>query len=444
MRVGISSKLFWFLVYYFCKNPRKENQMEPVAFFNERTPLSGVSESIVRCERVKKVIAVALFTFISFIALFSIYDGTRTLLARPLKNSDFGWSIYQVAFGFLCAMGLSGATGYSIAKYQNAIESYHHNAYQGSFAETLTSLIDRPDLDDWKPVVSSFLDHFEPVLLDKYFLQKEVPLEQRTNHLLEKLKKGCCFGYSMAFLAKMKEGAKLSSKELKESIKFENVIYYQLVNNILWKLNSSISNRLLKNAFGVYRKTKWQGSFSDFLKENDLHGNIDVDKFLMAMMSYCKANGIGVDDFTNDLKNSVNYRRLFLDYCNLLSEDVLFYESDLIKNFENSQKPKEVLLTLFQNAETSISSQSQTSTLVGYVSVHHTNPDEKRSGHALFFQISDGFFRFTDSGAFLQHFFEFDSKEDMIEGLASHLKKAYGKDKDVSVSIILLGITPSL
>jgi len=410
--------------------------MEPVVFFNERTPLSGVSESIVRCERVKKVIAVALFIFVSVICVYYIYDGAKALSTGSLKRVDLIFSIFQVAIGFSYVMAVSGATGYSIAKYQNAAESYPHiNAYQGSLPENLISVLDKPNLNDWKPVVSSFLDHFEPVLLDKYFLQKEVPFEKRLNYLLEELKKGCCFGYSMAFLAKMKEGAKLSSKELKKSIKFENVIYYQLVHNILWALSPR-----LKAAYHFYRKSECDHSLLDFLNNLDLYEHTDLDKFVTTM---CVFLG-GRDNFNIEFKNSLNHNRQFLDYHNILSEDVLFHESNLLKNFENCQNPKEELLSLFQNAETGISAENQASTCAGYVSLDFTKPNEKRSGHAFFFQISDGFFRFTDSGASLKHFFEFDSKEDMIEGLASHLKRLFGKDKDVSVQIILLGITPSL
>ncbi|MBA3238770.1 MAG: hypothetical protein H0T62_10560 [Parachlamydiaceae bacterium] len=438
--------------------------MNSITFFNEKTPLSSLDKSDSSCTtleptqylQLKKISMITLAIFAVTLSIYYIYDGAKTLsVGRPLKTKDLGFSIVEIASGFIFLMLTSGCTGAYLGNYQSMKKSYpHHEAYQGTFLDDITSLLNSPQLDNfdvktWTLFLSNFLKQFDPVLLEQYFILKKVNSETQIDQIeyfCKKLRKGCCFGYSMAMLAKMKEGSKLPSRELKNSIKIENVVFFQLVNNILFDLNSSSVKSRVK--YLLSRLKENENSFKEIDNLLNVQDDEDVknNRYKSIVESIVNFQG-EMSDEIKDIEVSCNYRRLFLNYCNLFSDGLLFYQSESLKKNDSMESQCEILLKEFQKAETEILTQSlgthDEMSIAGYISLQLRKENDKRSGHAFFFQMSGGYFRFMDSGSPLNHFFEFQTKDTMITGLVDHLKACYGKYKDVEMEIILLGIPRS-
>jgi hypothetical protein len=401
--------------------------MNHVDFYNEKTPMiashqsSCTYASIDPSQRTKilniGIIVIGLLAFT--LSTYYMYDGAKSLTEKSVKPIALTFDIVEIfcgAIGFLFACGLGGYGAALYGNYQDLKESYPNSeAYQGSITSDLIGFANSPQRDRfdkmiWGSYFSNFLDQFDPVLLDRYFLLKNVATEKRIEHFREKLQEGCCTGYTMALIAKMKKNSNLSCNELKDSIKIENVVYFQIVYAILFELNRS---KALESI--------------DELEKKLLKINKEQKKELFAEFL------VSFDSSTTDPS------KLLFNYCDLFSDGLLFHESKCVKLNSNF-----TLSALIKDAEDDIFTQNKRDlnelTLSGSIDLNLIDTKEIKSGHTFFFQISDGYFRFMDTGSRLNHFFKFETKDRMIDALEDHLKKCYSKYKDISLSIILVGI----
>jgi hypothetical protein len=81
-------------------------------------------------------------------------------------------------------------------------------------------------------------------------------------------------------------------------------------------------------------------------------------------------------------------------------------------------------------------------TVAGYFYIQRPqNEKHKGSAHAIFFQITDGYYRFYDSASSTHDFKEFATLERMLEGVKSHMEMhSYKKG---SFQLVLVGLPHS-
>jgi hypothetical protein len=412
--------------------------MEPAAFYSERTPLTNSNEWPV-CEptlraQLKTFAWVTGYLLGTAACSYAIYDGAKTLSHSPSER-DLTYSIIQLTVGSLVSMFNCAIGGKKLAEYQNIKELYpNQEAYQGNIIDFYNFDNDSQQFDQavWNPFLNKFLNEFEPFLIERYFISKKISPDQRIAYLCNKLKKGCCYGFSMSLLSKMKKNARLSSDELKSGLKIENAAYYQLVYRLLLHLAKDDDYYYYPYVF-IYNH-KMNGDSLPFAECLNLY----------------EENSKKEDDITpeeiskeiNDLKENIQSPHCFiLNYFNLFADGILLFTSD---ELVFDQLEEESLLESLNLAEKAVLHQAveRKVSLAGHLSLEYRR-QTKKYAHAFFFQISDGYYRFFDSASHLFHFFEFPNKEKMARGLKEHIQTVYinfFKAKDVSIRIILIGI----
>lgn len=454
--------------------------MNTDTFFRETSPLIPALDQRFCCNpqnheqnyKYKKIALVVCGILFIAIVVSNINDGVKTIVARPLKTKDAIFAGVEIGASALCFIFSCIFAGCYIGKYQNLVESYPQGSYQGSF-NNYFEIYPRHQsvIDTGKHYIPEFINQFEPALLDAYFMIKKIESnENKIEYLGKKLEGGCCFGYSMALLAKMKNHANTSSKKLLSSLKVENIIYYQLTNSILWTLLNNTESFYYPAYYFLYREAteeekKIYSSFSDFLnfgventlelrrkikKNPDAISNNDALK-INEKMDISNNDVTDVDKelpkaetITSPYKKFFEHKQLFFNYCGFSSEGICIQAMNELE-IDNIEKID--LSNYFKKAQEGISQQATASnihnelTLAGYIYLKWTkNEKEKGSAHAIFFQMSDEHFRFYDSASPLNHFFEFTSKELMTTGILNHMKLHWDSFEKASLELVLVGI----
>lgn len=448
--------------------------MNPELFFQETTPLTcstPVQESFC-CNslspnqryQLKKTAFIIGGIFAVAILLYSIYDGVKSFEARPLKTMDAVFAGAQMTLAASAFFFYSAFAGIHLGRYQNLVESYPQESYQGSlakyFEEGFIGHRHHFVIENGKQFIPMFISKFEPALLDRYFLIKKIENseEKKIEFLCNELERGCCFGHSMALLAKMKNHAKTSSEELLNSISIENIIYCQLTNSILWDLRNDQDSSFYPALYSYYQDlTEREYSFSEWMNHieemliqrrresrNVKTDAIDTDEDIcITNNKLSEAEGIKSYD------NLFEHKRLFFNFCGFDSASIFIHE------VKNKLKISELhcfnLSIHFDTAQQEIVNQARKyhytfnqMTMAGYIYIQRPeNKEYEGIAHAIFFQISDGYFRFYDSASQLNHFFEFPTQELMFEGLKSHMKECWNSFKMGEFQLVIVGIPHS-
>lgn len=451
-------------------------------FFDESTPLAHVEPNGNSCcnllslnykNRVlyAKIVRVASLIFIGGVGIYGLYDAVNTLQTKPISSRDSIFAIFELCGAGGLAMitcAISAAVGSRLGLYHNQLDEYPHSEhYQGSFADILEwDLMIRYDIQDievWKPYVRAFFNKMKTLnLLDPWLKAKKYEdVEQAIEKVSKKLRKGLCYGTSMALLTKMRSHASLPSAELRDKIELEDIVYYQLM--VIFICNSTNKNK------------------SDFYQK--IYSHLEPKKFLIAFWNEwgpkkvleCmqkdkeEENQIQLEieepgsessmekEFVDHLKIAykenlskyVTREMLFLKLAGVDLENILVYQEQNMLKIKSSNKDE--LVSCFSKAKEEIKSQAKKKkleelTLAGVIALNILRQEKedgatvKGSGHALFFQISDGYFRFHDSGSELHGFFEFPSEELMMESLLEHIKTWDSSYKWEDLEFTLLGI----
>jgi hypothetical protein len=412
---------------------------------------------------IEKTKFIASIVILNVVGIAGLYMGCMSLSTGPTSNLDLIISIALVAYGILVLPASCALAGITVGHYQNIEETYPHlENYQGSFSDFLGRLIIRHQFDvkTWTPYMRIFLKEFEPVLLDRYFLNKNIDTEeQKIAYFCRKLEKGCCFGYSMALLAKMKEHARSSSHELKNSIAMETVVYHQLTNAIFYGLARHAESRLYPVSYFMFQgDLDVQKTFNYSLKEMMEYSETWIEDIIASEDKEASTTSVDseslcpaatpkdeIEKKDNQLGNYISPKKYYLNYCGFNSSRVYIHEMEEALNIAEMQKVD--LLEQFEHAERAICQQAlehhlvDNMTIAGYISIQWPKKEERKAGaHAIFLQISDGYFRFYDSGSALTHFFEFETKELLADGIVTHMKSCWKSFDEGQFSMILVGI----
>lgn len=397
--------------------------------------------------------------FFTAVLLYYIYDGVKTFEAKPLKTKDAIIAGAEITVSALCFFFYSAFAGMHLGRYQNLVESYPQQSYQGTLANYFEIYPHhRFVIENGKQYVPKFISQFEPCLLDMYFLIEKVENveEKKIEFLCEKLERGCCFGYSMALLAKMKAYPKVSSKELLESIRVENIIYYQLANSILWELRNCKETTVHLVAYFSYHKPNQTLSVTNWL-------NLNVEKWLEYLHKERMKNLNSVDGVKSEVDECLSddkgvktaastkdqkvidfygHKKLFFNFCGFNSEDI--YTHVMEDELKFNELIELNLSKYFTDAQQAVFKQAQKEdnmTMAGYIYICWPEEEkQKASAHAIFFQMSDGYFRFYDSASSLNHFFEFKSHDLMLTGLKSHMKTCWNSFNEAKFQVVMVGI----
>lgn len=381
------------------------------------------------CDQFNKILFIVTGTFVTAFLIYNIYNGLTTFQAQSLTKTEILTAITQVAgsaLAFLCCSAMGGAY---FARDQNLIQSLpDQENIQSSVPDYFEEkLIDKPHrfaIEIVNSSISKFLNQFEPVLLSCYFSlhNLENGEEKKIEHLAKILETGCCFGYSIALLSMMRKQAKSSSNELMASIDVLNVIYYQLTYLIMLKLRSNQETYFYPAAYFDYQS----------LSETNC-------SFFEYAGTYINSMNTQNDPYSNKLFfHFFNFDSAGI-YSHMMSDRLLvneMQESNLSDHFDAAQK---AITKQIQQNNLSVDQM----TIAGYVRLL---PPQNRVGtgaHTFFFQMSDGYFRFYDSGSQYNHFFEFSTKELMFKGLIFHIKTCWKSFLEGEFFIVLLGIPHS-
>lgn len=439
-------------------------------FFKEATPLNQIHDdfncnSLHQNYQLRKIALIVGGIFSSQILLDNINQLIKNFQVRPLKMEDIFFGALQISQEMLFS------SPWGAIFFQNCQETLANYS-----EESLINNTHRSRSEIKKRTVQKFINQFEPELLNRYFRIKKVENsnKQKIDFLCKKLKGGCCFGYSMALLSKMKNHAKSSSNALKKSIDIENVIYYQLVNNVLWSLRGSENFSLSPAVYFYYQHLPEKNfTFSEFINEFEkkdedspvANENEEIIKtnnrnayIADSIPESEKTNYSCKKESNNNLAgipvglikkqkviNLFKHERLFFNFCDLESANIYVYDMEHLLKIGEMQ-----LLDLsehFNSAKQAISKQAQgfhtidKMTMAGYFYIQRPgNKKQKGNAHAIFFQISDGYYRFYDSLSSLNKFFEFSDLEFMLKGIKTHMETYWKSYNNGNFKLILVGI----
>jgi len=341
-----------------------------------------------------KVAYVATLIFSTAGTVNSIYNTIDTLQRYPLLNyNSIAWLVSSsvnllTTIGFTCYLT-------SLKCHFNTIhQSYPHQKYHQGSLFTFLAYSDHvdsaKDIETWKPYVRQFLEGFKDALFLPYWFafKKFNDIEEALESLCQSLQIGLCYGYSMALLACMRKHADKNSLELLGHLHLETIIAFQLLQQFIVDcMNDRDAFEALCSSIRIYKN----------LKQTDLSEREWRSK-----------------EF------------LFLSLLNLDFNTTKMWSHEYLHKIgsSNSQRLKKVVVKGMLNIKRK-QQDSKTITMAGIIKLKESKEDQATEGvhpgHALFFQLSDGYYRFHDSGSSLVGFFEFPNKELFFENLINHV-----------------------
>lgn len=375
------------------------------SFFNEKLPL--VPKNKAKCSNiclpndfssklslVKKLAITTSLLGVATLGYFT-YESTRTLTENEIDDPK---SILSLLILGADGVLLSIASCYFIAIKRfrnNLLNSFpHRDYYVGSTWTFYYNRIERIELKidrTYLPTIEAFISEMqERGIWDTWIgIKKFSDVKGAKNYFLTELKKGLCFGNSMELLSLMPKFSKTPSNDLILKLNFEKKIYFQLFDTFIHDLLRNEEN------ICVILGHSWKRDPSD----EEIRSEVE---FLpqVSTREYLFLRFIGLE------------REKFIYHCielqkvsEITIEKIMISFAEAIQKVKNSAKQS-------NNREPEI-----TGTI-------HLQPDPKNkgsSGHALFFQFSDTYLRFHDSGHTLPGFFEFPSQKLFFEGLLQHI-----------------------
>jgi hypothetical protein len=400
-----------------------KSKVENNGWIYVRTGINN-SEKIMR---IVKCIGIPLATLTTLGLVFMEADTAWDMANAPPGSSQFYLDAAILGLGGVLfgAASCVSLTTYCIFKQmRKAIESKypHYTYYQGMPFTPVSYIVwqdSSKDEEICRPLIEGFFqDLKEKKLLDLWLNYKGYAnLDIATSKTFKKMTKGTCYGYSMALASEMLKNCGASSAELINNITFEKVYYYQFMHHIIVNLIKK-STELNKDDFYKIIEQRFTSDedliFHWLEDEGYAKWNTSYDYLFLLLQNV---------DFKNILFHQLN-----LTYLSSVDNDgaieAFFNKGKLHIELENEckDKPKEL-------------------TIAGTVTLY-SDPEKKEqkiAGHALFFQFSEGHYRFHDSGSRLTGFFEFPTKELFFANLIEHVK-TWSLFKDGLLRFTFLGI----
>jgi len=246
---------------------------------------------------------------------------------------------------------------------------------------------------------------------------------------------------------------------LKNSIEMENVVYHHLTKAIFHGLAQHTESRCYPALYLAFKaelniRRVFNYSLKEMIEYSDAQAKMRIaSKDKEASTTSVDNGGLcpaatpkgEIKREHNSFLRFISHKKYYFNYCGFNPPDVYMHEMEEWLSIAKMQKVE--LLEQFEYAEQAICQQAlehhpvDNMTMAGYISIQwHKKGERKAQGHAIFFQISDGYFRFYDPGSALTHFFEFDTKELLADGIATHMKTCWKSYDEGQFSMVLVGI----
>lgn len=349
------------------------------------------------------------------------------------------WSTILGTAGFgLCGIGFLGIAVILLNSWRKwktqMIAAYPHFAYlNDSYLSTLSRGIrfDYPgSIRYTKPIVEAAVDLLKQRgLLDVWLkIKNYATKEQAIAELWEKTKEGHCHGYSVTLLTLMKNGHNLSSKDLLSKIKYERVVFNQILHGMSIDFANSKPDEKEIILDKLPRNLRWETHQSPYF-------NISID--LSKTLSIDELNELIWLRFSILYYFSLHYELSLLNFnfdeccCHLSPNLSISKEASLDSYFDNG------LDALMRQAQM-MGIPLQNLIIAGMVVFW---PPDSSVGHGIFFQYSEnGRIRFHDNNPFMSGFFEFDDKKTFLKSIFDHVKSYYPAYSNGYLSFLFVGI----